>query len=571
MFALPSLQFQFARVYHSRFAYVASILILTVQRSPVMLHLSKVKHMLRAPLVSFTRLAAPIATYLGGTHAVTGATGVVPAGGSLDPADATVGEQFTWAFRVTGETAHSYSVIGLPAGLVKSSQVLSGGVSSFGGVPEESGTFEIDIIGWRREGERGDQTPVYTMTLNIRGGEPPTILTQPIGGSFDVGNDVALTVGAEGGGLRYQWFKDGQEIPSTIRNLVDADSQRRVLVPQGPIDDTWRNAVDFDDSNWLSGVGGVGYERSSANTYDPFLNIDVEADTFQGNTSALIRIPFELTESEFKNANHLKLRVQYDDGYAAFLNGVAVSEANAPANLAWNSEATAEHSDALAVEFEDIDLAQHVSELRVGMNLLAIQVMNDSPTSSDLLCNVELLGGRDTNVPTLALGAITSEDAGDYRVEVSNGAGSIVSETVNIAVSGEVTGYEGWQLAHWAETLTVPESEPTADPDRDGKSNLEEYYLGTNPLEPDLGVGPRGSVEETDAGPVLTVRFPRQDTVGVLEVIEMSTEMSADAWQPLTDGVNGVAIQQTETESIVTLPISDAQGFIRQTIRLEGQ
>jgi len=350
--------------------------------------------MLRAPLVSFTRLAAPIATYLGGTHAVTGATGVVPAGGSLDPADATVGEQFTWAFRVTGETAHSYSVIGLPAGLVKSSQVLSGGVSSFGGVPEESGTFEIDIIGWRREGERGDQTPVYTMTLNIRGGEPPTILTQPIGGSFDVGNDVALTVGAEGGGLRYQWFKDGQEIPSTIRNLVDADSQRRVLVPQGPIDDTWRNAVDFDDSNWLSGVGGVGYERSSANTYDPFLNIDVEADTFQGNTSALIRIPFELTESEFKNANHLKLRVQYDDGYAAFLNGVAVSEANAPANLAWNSEATAEHSDALAVEFEDIDLAQHVSELRVGMNLLAIQVMNDSPTSSDLLCNVELLGGE---------------------------------------------------------------------------------------------------------------------------------------------------------------------------------
>ena len=119
-------------------------------------------------------------------------------------------------------------------------------------------------------------------------------------------------------------------------------------------------------------------------------------------------------------------------------------------------------------------------------------------------------GDLDTDEATADLGrAITSEDAGDYRVEVSNGAGSIVSETVAIAVSGEVTGYEGWQLAHWAETPTVPESEPTADPDRDGKSNLEEYYLGTNPLEPDLGVGPVGSVEETEAGTILTVRFLR--------------------------------------------------------------
>ena len=128
MFALPSLQFQFARVYHSRFAYVASILILTVQRSPVMLHLSKVKHMLRAPLVSFTRFGSSYRD-LSGWHSCgngghgRGACGWLPGSSRCHSG----GEQFTWAFRVTGETAHSYSVIGLPAGLVKSSQVLSGG------------------------------------------------------------------------------------------------------------------------------------------------------------------------------------------------------------------------------------------------------------------------------------------------------------------------------------------------------------------------------------------------------------------------------------------------------------
>ena len=251
--------------------------------------------------------------------------------------------------------------------------------------------------------------------------------------------------------------------------------------------------------------------------------------------------------------------------------GGAVSDANAPSTLAWDSEATDGHADALAVVFVDLDLGQHVSALRVGMNLLAIQVMNDSPSSSDLLCNVELLGGRDTNVPTLAIGAITSADAGNYQVEVSNGAGSIVSENVAVVVAGEVSGYDGWRLAHLAETPNATDAEPSADPDRDGKSNLQEYYLDTDPLNPDFGGIPVGFVEQTEAGLVLTVRFPRRDTVGVEEVFEMSAEMSAEAWQPLTDGVDGVAIQQTATEFVVSLPVVGAQGFVRQTLRLDGK
>ena len=88
--------------------------------------------------------------------------------------------------------------------------------------------------------------------------------------------------------------------------------------------------------------------------------------------------------------------------------------------------------------------------------------------------NVELLGGRDTKVPTLGLGAITSADVGEYQVEVSNGAGSIVSETFVVDVSGEMSGYESWQLTQLAEVQNLDDSEPAADPDRDGKSNLNE-------------------------------------------------------------------------------------------------
>ena len=52
------------------------------------------------------------------------------------------------------------------------------------------------------------------------------------------------------------------------------------------------------------------------------------------------------------NINSLTLRVRYDDGFAAFLNGALVASANAPAVLDWNSSATNRHSTADALQFE---------------------------------------------------------------------------------------------------------------------------------------------------------------------------------------------------------------------------
>jgi hypothetical protein len=53
--------------------------------------------------------------------------------------------------------------------------VLGKGVSSFGGVSEEAGTFHVEIIGWRGKAEGGDKTPVYTMTLVVAGGDPRSV------------------------------------------------------------------------------------------------------------------------------------------------------------------------------------------------------------------------------------------------------------------------------------------------------------------------------------------------------------------------------------------------------------
>ncbi len=568
---LNALNAHVSRLYQSRLAYIASFLILTLQRSPVVTHLAKLKEILGQPLVHVARLGAPVAAYFGGTHAVTGATGVVPAGGSVNPAEAVVGENFVWVFRATGSgvMAHSYTVRGLPAGLEKSSQVLNGGVSSFSGVPEEAGTFTVEIIAWRRENERGTRTPTYELTLNVVPGDPPTIAAQPEGGAFDVGTDAKLEVSAEGHGLHYRWMRNGKDIPSTVKPWIDETTERRVLVPTENPGSNWRSDLDFDHSGWISGTGGIGYERSNDDTFKPFIGIDVESEAFNERTSTMVRIPFELSADDLHRLNDLRLRLQYDDGYIAFLNGTPVASANAPSPLflTWNSKATDERDDVAAIEFTEIDLSEHAKSLNVGANLLAFQALNESANSSAFLLNVELLGGRNVDRPTLELADLTSEDAGDYAVEVFNSSGTALSETVKVEINGSgATGYAAWIERHWPNTPAIEATGGAYDPDGDDLVNLLEYYYDSDPLKPADALQPRVTAEGQDAGRRLVLRFPRGRVTDYTSSFEISGSMDDDSWQPLQDGVDEVEITATETEDVIRLPARAAKHFIRMRL-----
>jgi len=88
----------------------------------------------------------------------------------------------------------------------------------------------------------------------------------------------------------------------------------------------------------------------------------------------------------------LKLKVRYDDGFVAYLNGVEVARRNFNGTPAWDSRASSTNSDSDAVVFEDIDISESIGELKPGDNVLAIQGMNSSATSSDMLISAELDG-----------------------------------------------------------------------------------------------------------------------------------------------------------------------------------
>ena len=176
---------------------------------------------------------------------------------------------------------------------------------------------------------------------------------------------------------------------------------------------------NLEDSSWDSGVTGVGYD------YPELIGLDVSGMR-NVNQTIYIRVPFEIENPAAINA--LTLRMRYEDGMIAYINGQEVARSNAPDSTAetWNSGASAFRSNRIAVLPADYPIAQF-DFLHVGANLLAIQGLNYRIDSSGLLILPELLAmthvytdtsphyfptptpGKPNNIGVEKLGPIISE------------------------------------------------------------------------------------------------------------------------------------------------------------------
>lgn len=222
--------------------------------------------------------------------------------------------------------------------------------------------------------------------------DPPSV--EHVGG----GNPTHVTLAASVGDIWYtldgtdprQAGQGGSEVETL--SLVPESSRKQVLVPTESVDAGWVRDLAFDTRDWIvvqGSPGGVGYENGSG--YEDFITTDVGPLMAGINGTCYVRIPFTFTV-ESVSLGQLFLRVRYDDGFVAYLNGQEVARRNAPEILAWNSQATAGHSDSAAVQFEDIDIGFALGHLIRGENLLALHGLNTSLTSSDFLLAVELQG-----------------------------------------------------------------------------------------------------------------------------------------------------------------------------------
>jgi len=202
-------------------------------------------------------------------------------------------------------------------------------------------------------------------------GDSSYVLTTGGTGS-DAYHDHDLSFDPETGLVTY-WF-DGVAIAST---LGGSHSGKQIIWGSGS---TGGRGEAYYQSVELS-VGSLG-------EFEPHIATDLTSQLAGVNPSAFVRTPFTVTDPTAYDT--LTLDLQYDDGFAAYLNGTLVASSNAPALLAHDSVATDSRQDTDAVQFASFDLSAHLGLLQPGDNVLAIQTLNVSATDDDLLLTPRL-------------------------------------------------------------------------------------------------------------------------------------------------------------------------------------
>jgi hypothetical protein len=222
----------------------------------------------------------------------------------------------------------------------------------------------------------------------------------PGGGSVDITYTPAMNtwhhITAVGDGTAIRIYVDGNQVGSAGTATGNYGSSAEpfriggggIFDPtgnffNGQIDEVavFQRALSAGEVNNLYRAG-----TNSANfSVAPFTKTDVGPTMSNVNATAYIRIPF--TVADPTNASLLSLRVRYDDGFIAWINGVEVTRVNAPETEAftWNSAATTNHS---AIFVDEFRIGPTV--LQAGNNVLAIQGLNVSAADPDFLIQAEL-------------------------------------------------------------------------------------------------------------------------------------------------------------------------------------
>jgi hypothetical protein len=150
----------------------------------------------------------------------------------------------------------------------------------------------------------------------------------------------------------------------------------------------WTGLTDpANIAQWSTGQTGFGF----GDRFDELVRTTVNPrDKCTECTSLLVRIPFQIDIAS--QIEQLTLRMKYDDGFVAYLNGTEVVRARVDGTPTYDASAST-HSNTAAVQFENFNISASAHLLQDGQNMLAIHAINSSPTSNDMLLMPALIEG----------------------------------------------------------------------------------------------------------------------------------------------------------------------------------
>ncbi len=252
-------------------------------------------------------------------------------------------------------------------------------------------------------------------------------------------------------------WRDGVEITSRTDGRT-RDSSRFNWLAMGAISgstniDAVVDYSSYDTTGAYAPTAVSPYLQTASHDTKP-LTTDETGPLNPGET-CLIRMPFDGSAQAVVG---MKLKMEFDDGFRAWLNGVEIASCNAPAS---GNVAPAARENSRGVDALTLDVSQFGNLVQASGNVLAVQIFN--ATEND---------GRCFGRACLDLIGPAGETA-RYFSPPSAGTAS---------GPGTTPPSQGWVYPEQAPTggSTIP-MVLEQDADGDGRSNLLEYSQGTNP------------------------------------------------------------------------------------------
>lgn len=180
--------------------------------------------------------------------------------------------------------------------------------------------------------------------------------------------------------------KNRTAVPVSYQTIIRWGDDWKYMVPSGETGNSWKS-TGFDDSGWSTGPSGFGYG-------------DNDDATILNNIQS-VYIRKELIISNLQDITELVLSIDYDDGFAAYLNGHEIARSNlgtAGSTVTYDQAATNREATMYnGGNPENYSIADFSSFLVEGVNVLAIEGHNTGTSSSDFslipMLTVRFTGG----------------------------------------------------------------------------------------------------------------------------------------------------------------------------------
>jgi hypothetical protein len=263
----------------------------------------------------------------------------------------------------------------------------------------------------------GDHLVIFASSKNLLGPELHTNFSLS-----SAGEDLALVM-SDGTTIADAYFDYPAQLAdvsfgigataATASNetLVSTSSAVRAISPTGEnqaLDDNW-NKLGFNDAAWISGTGGVGFDRNSDGVnLNPHIGVTLttgQMDSVDATPqfSAYVRYAFNVADKD--QLTSLMLSLRFDDGFIAYINGREVERVNfaedfvrpqpqwdsSAGNHVQGSSATHANRGPEALDAVTFDLTPYLADLVNGTNLLAFHGVNSRDGASSNVNKLDFL------------------------------------------------------------------------------------------------------------------------------------------------------------------------------------